>query len=171
MQTQALESPSKSDISEALKEGDIPENASEMTILLLAYLREKEIQKLYIKSQKKITSSTARNILNHLSKQKIQHQDVLKSFYDEFNEKHKKNISIDDVIAGYSLPISALKRQADLFDVFQLTMEMEKKCHDFFEDALDSIKNNTLARAFKFLINNEKKYLEYLVCQFCANTE
>ncbi|MBN1352354.1 hypothetical protein JXJ21_23355 [candidate division KSB1 bacterium] len=171
MSTQLLDSPSASDISEALKEGDIPENATEMTILLLAYIREKEIQKFYRNSQKRIVSSVARNVLNQLSRQKRQHQNVLKTFYDELQAKNNENESIEEASTHYSLPMQTIAQHADFLEVCQLALELEKKCHDFFEDALNTIKNNSMAKAFKFLINNEKKYLEYLVYQFCTCTE
>jgi len=171
MTTSILESPSESDISGALRWGDIPDDASEMTILLLAYIRENEIQKFYNKSKKRLASPTSRRIFNELSKQKIHHRDMLKAYYNELSGKYQMPGSIEELIGNHSLPMAPPKRHADLFDVFQLTMEVEKNCHDFFEDALDYIKNNSLAKAFRFLANKEKKHLQYLLNQFCTSTE
>lgn len=171
MTTNLLVSPSESDISIALERGDIPDDASELTILLLAYIRENEIKKFYNRYKKRLKSPVSRKILNELAKQKAQHQDILKAYYHELSQKYQMPISIDEIVGEYSLPISQLKRHADLFDVFQLALELEKKCHDFFEDSLDYIKNKPLAKAFKFLASKEKKYLQYLVNQFCFSTE
>jgi len=153
-------------LSDAIQQGDIPENASEMTIFLLSYLRERAIFKFYNEAVNKIELPQAKRILKALADEKKKYQSILNEFYQHFALSQSLPNSIDKLVGKYKLPLDKLSRNADLLDVFQQTMKVEKHSFDFYENALERCKNKSLQKLFKLFLECEKKYYYYLLTQF-----
>lgn len=165
MAGEGLQQPIGPILSEAIQNGSIPEDASEMTILFLTCLREQIILQHYTDSSSKVELPEARKILFTLAAERKKHQAFLQEFYQKlapsFDCPEKFDVSVVDPNT-----LEGLNEQADLLDVFQQTMQVEKSSFDFYEKAFELCRNSTLQKLFRFFMEREKKHYDYLISQF-----
>lgn len=155
-------------LSEALMRGEIPENANESTIFMLSYIREKAILKLYKEAMLKIEFPQAKKIFHALMNEKKKYQSVLNEYLEQINPHDSSAGSIEKFILDYKLFLEKLKTGTDMLDVFQYAMNVEKTSFDFYENALEICRNNTLKKLFKILLDCERHYYQYLLMQFAS---
>ena len=153
-------------ISEAIRNGSIPEDASEMTILFLSCLREQIILQHYTESSRNVELPEAKKILFTLAAERKKHQSFLTEFYQKLAPSFNCPEEIDASVMNNSHALEGMNKQADLLDVFQQTLLVEKNSFDFYEKAFELCRNQTLQKLFRFFMEREKKHYDYLISQF-----
>jgi rubrerythrin len=166
MANEGLQQPIEPILSEAIQNGSIPEDASEMAILFLTCLREEIILQHYTESSNKVELPEARKILFTLAAERKKHQSFLQEFYLKLAPSFDCPEKFDSSLVDPANTLQGLTKHADLLDVFQQTMRVEKSSFDFYEKAFELCRNSTLQKLFRFFMEREKKHYDYLISQF-----
>lgn len=166
MASEGLQQPIEPILSEAIQNGSIPEDASEMTILFLTCLREQIILQHYTESSNNVELPEAKKILFTLASERKKYQSFLQEFYQKLAPAFDCPNGIDTSVLNNSTTFQGLNKQADLLDVFQQTLLVEKSSFDFYEKAFELCRNRTLQKLFQFFMEREKKHYDYLISQF-----
>jgi len=135
----------------------------------------------YLKLAASTKNRLARQLLNNLAKDEVQHVMDIDNIYNELKDgkplpktmNRQSTEKIEDSIKHYFSTLDKDKRREDLDDLetLKLAMETERHGYQMYNDAMNATDNEALKNLFQVLREEEKEHLTALenIYHYLAN--